>query len=286
MAKTIGRNPIEIIDSYPYSEIIFIVASGDNYPQVVAEKRKREVSPTAKQMNELKEKGFLISINEKEKRNFPQNRKYFSVNWDKISEEFVDYIFNKYQREYLQLSKRKALSRYLSYNRKYELIKNKDFEKSIKKNEYVQVILKFSFYGDPLKKKTIKEVFEGLRILLYNLRKYLEGVHTPDPKIDDVTQKDVNEFVKKTSEGKARDTQYNQFARFIEIAKGLSDPDLVQGIYHLQDYLQKKHSLLNCPDNRITIKQVLEDIDSYEIKSLVEANPDLEEVINKISKKK
>ncbi|MEN7982376.1 MAG: hypothetical protein ABFQ65_02930 [Nanoarchaeota archaeon] len=95
MVKKLGRNKIEVIDSVPYSQIIFLVAKGFNYPQAVALKRNTEVSPTSRQMLRLKNQGYLLSLNEIENKNFLQNKKYFLINGPKINEDFINYIKSK-----------------------------------------------------------------------------------------------------------------------------------------------------------------------------------------------
>lgn len=166
MAKRLGRKPIEIINSLPYSEIIFLIASGENYPQVVAEKRKKEVSPTAKQMNELKEKGFLISINEEEKKNFPQNKKYFSVNWKKIIEEFIKYVNENIdyvcsENERLGLNLKNTIK---GFEERVKQAKEKKFQEDLKKNKYLKTFF-HNYYSEIGKLKenwTITATFDFL----------------------------------------------------------------------------------------------------------------------------
>jgi hypothetical protein len=166
MAKRLGRKPIKIINSVPYSEIIFLIASGENYPQAVAEKRKKEVSPTAKQINELKEKGFLISINEEEKKNFPQNKKYFSVSWKKIIEEFIKYINENIdyvcsENERLELNLKNTIK---GFEERVKQTKEKKFQEDLKKNKYIKTFF-HNYYSEIGKLKenwTITATFDFL----------------------------------------------------------------------------------------------------------------------------
>jgi hypothetical protein len=166
MVKRLGRKQIEVINSIPYSEIIFLIASGENYPQAVAEKRKKEISPTAKQMNELKEKGFLISINEKEKKNFPQNKKYFSVNWKKIIEEFIRYVNENIdyvcsENERLKLNLKNTIK---GFEERVKQAKDKKFQEDLKKNNYLQTFF-HNYYSEIGKLKenwTISSTFDFL----------------------------------------------------------------------------------------------------------------------------
>ena len=91
MAKRIvGRTQINVIDSIPYSQLIFLVASGKSYALTIAEARgKKDSSPTAKQLKQLEARGFLKSQKEK-----LLNKTIYSVNWEKATNSFIDYLTN------------------------------------------------------------------------------------------------------------------------------------------------------------------------------------------------
>src|SRR3972149_1380562 len=86
--ETRGRKPISIIESTPYSNIIFLIASGTNYPEAISKARKTDSSSTVKQLETLKKAKFLYEP-KKEKL---LNKTIYSVNWKKIIEEFVKYL--------------------------------------------------------------------------------------------------------------------------------------------------------------------------------------------------
>src|SRR4030042_5895830 len=86
--KTRGRKAIPIIESLPYSSIIFLIASGTNYPEAISKARKTNSSSTVKQLEALKNAKYL---NEPKKEKL-LNKTVYSVNWKKIIEEFVKYL--------------------------------------------------------------------------------------------------------------------------------------------------------------------------------------------------
>ena len=90
--RIVGRTKINVIDSIPYSQLIFLVASGKSYALSIAEARgKTDSSPTAKQLKQLEARGFLKSQKEK-----LLNKTVYSVNWKKIIEEFNTLLSTKF----------------------------------------------------------------------------------------------------------------------------------------------------------------------------------------------
>jgi hypothetical protein len=84
----IGRTPIKITESLPFSEVILLVASDQNYPQKIAEIRKTKPSAIVKQLDILKRKKFLNNpVKEK-----LLNKTLYTVNFNKINEEFIEFI--------------------------------------------------------------------------------------------------------------------------------------------------------------------------------------------------
>lgn len=164
--KNVGRKQKKVIESIPYSEIIFLVASEYNYALKISEARgRKDSSPTAKQLKQLEEKGFLKSYKEK-----LLNKTVYTVNWDRICQEFANYVFD------IVINKRQQLKAYFGekYNnyikeqeqalekREKELPKKakekkhneeeayKELEKLIKskrlnKNKYLQILLETIF---------------------------------------------------------------------------------------------------------------------------------------------
>lgn len=157
--KNFGRDKINVIDSMPYSELIFIVSSGKNYPLSIAEARgKKDSSPTAKQLNQLVERGFLVSQKEKF-----LNKTIYSVDYEKIVEEFIVYLrglLEKTINDNLSISDDNFAD-----NLKQELINNETLNtKNYSKNPYL-----LSFFRELLSisvkvgiKTTLKELFSEI----------------------------------------------------------------------------------------------------------------------------
>lgn len=173
MANKLGRSKINVIDSIPYSNLIFFIASGKNYALIIAEARgKGDSSPTTKQLGELERKGFLKS--HKEKLNL-LNKKFYSVNWDLIAEKFIkrskEWIEEAKQSfsyiEYIQEAKFvnqhiQATASPYPENIK-ELIEN--FDKRSKeyiKNEIIREILKATFSNFSKSNISISVVYDKL----------------------------------------------------------------------------------------------------------------------------
>lgn len=82
--KSKGKRRIPVVNNIIYSNLIFFVASGKNYALSIAKVRnKKDSSPTAKQLKQLEERGFLKSRKEK-----LLNKTIYSINWSRIIEEF------------------------------------------------------------------------------------------------------------------------------------------------------------------------------------------------------
>lgn len=184
MNNILGRKKIKVYDSISYSQIIFLVSSGENYPQKIAIKRKKEVSPTAKQMSELKQKDFLISINEVEEKNFPQNKKIYSVNWSKISEEFFTYYFESYQKIMQGLEDRANIV-VSEITKEHEKIVLSDSDisfsisdkKEIIDNEHILFLLRaFMQTENILNNSTIRSIFERMSRLILSDKEIYESL--------------------------------------------------------------------------------------------------------------
>lgn len=86
----LGREPIEIIESIPFSQTIFLIASGKNYAQIISQERKIAPSPAVKQLKQLEKAGFIVSKKEK-----LLNKTIYSVNWSRIVKAFMDYTIKR-----------------------------------------------------------------------------------------------------------------------------------------------------------------------------------------------
>jgi hypothetical protein len=162
--KIAGRNKLNVIDSLPYSQLIFLVASGKNYALSIAEARgKKDSSPTAKQLKQLKEKGFLKSRKE------PRlNKTIYSVNWEKIIKEFIKALQEHKedvlkQDEFLRTNLKEAFKKSFNY---LDYLENKEFIKSIKQNNYLIEYLKV-YFSDISKTSLNYSIANALSYILF-----------------------------------------------------------------------------------------------------------------------
>jgi hypothetical protein len=186
MTKQAGRKPIQVIDSNPYSQIIFLVASGCNYAQEIAKQRKAQPSPTVKQLKDLQKLKFLRS--EKEKL---LNKTTYVVNWEKINEEFVNYLYNivlrRRQQSIAQLGEKyKSNKNEEDSFKEFEILKR---NKKLNRNKYLSRLFEILF-GDYSKAyvqsnipMTIKEAFEEAKqSLSFEIFNY-EFVNSKSPQL-------------------------------------------------------------------------------------------------------
>lgn len=160
--RTVGRTKINVIDSIPYSQLIFLVASGKSYALNIAEARgKTDSSPTAKQLKQLEARGFLKSQKEK-----LLNKTVYSVNWKRVIEEFIRYVNENIdyvcsENERLKLNLKNTIK---GFDERIEKAKDKKFQEDLKKNNYLQTFF-HNYYSEIGKLKeswTISSTFDFL----------------------------------------------------------------------------------------------------------------------------
>lgn len=141
-SKKRGRNKIDIIHSVPYSKIIFIVASGENYPENVSKILKKDYSTIGKQMRQLHTKEYLISLKEEGGKKLQYNKTLYAVNLNKIIENIFDILNERLKR----LSKDKATNKdtfdEVEISESLRYLNKKGYIESIKNNSYFKKILK------------------------------------------------------------------------------------------------------------------------------------------------
>lgn len=159
--KKVGRKPIEVIDSLPYSHIVFLVANGDNYAQVISEKRGTAPSPTVKQLKFLEKEKYLKSSKEK-----LLNKTIYEVNWQKIIDDFLSYINQNVdyvcsENDRLGLNLKNAIK---GFDERISQSRDKSFQNNLKKNKYLQLFLKnyYSEIGRLKESWTITATFDFL----------------------------------------------------------------------------------------------------------------------------
>lgn len=138
----LGREPIEIIESIPFSQTIFLIASGKNYAQIISQERKIAPSPAVKQLKQLEKAGFIVSKKEK-----LLNKTIYSVNWSRIVKAFIELV-EKRKEDYVDFIKKyEAQTNDFAFTERYVygLDLNLIMDKKLLKNEYLVKALKGIF---------------------------------------------------------------------------------------------------------------------------------------------
>lgn len=165
MQKKRGREKVSVSNSLPFSQIIFLIASGKDYALSIAEARgKKDSSPTAKQLKQLEERGFLKS--EKEKL---LNKTRYYIEWKKIIEEFIkyvneniDYVCSENERSGLNLK-----NTIKGFEEIVKQAKEKKFQEDLKKNKYLITFLKAYFSYIAKSRATKTTIYEAFSFLFY-----------------------------------------------------------------------------------------------------------------------
>lgn len=219
--ETRGRKAIPIIESLPYSSIIFLTASGINYPEAISKARKTNSSSTVKQLEALKNASFL---NEPKKEKL-LNKTIYSVNWKKIIEEFVkylrvnvDYVYSENDRLGMNLDK---IIR--GFKERVEQARDKNFENSLKDNKLLYSFFEqyYSQLGRLKENWTIYSTFDFLSFFgdmnfiyfsggshnFYNLEKLFYFINN----------KEIISFPEWLTKEKKPETEIEQFERYKKI---------------------------------------------------------------------
>lgn len=176
--QTRGRKTIPILESIPYSNIIFLISSGINYPEAISKARKTNSSSTVKQLAVLRKEGFL---NEPKKEKL-LNKTRYSVNFDKILEEYLSYCFDIYESKEIKMENnfKKSSSIPNDNVKKISLVKNDKliFSKyemtEITNNEHLRFLIKSFCMTEPLTRdSTLSSIFERINSLILNNKEIL-----------------------------------------------------------------------------------------------------------------
>lgn len=145
-----GKQRIPVIENNIYSNLLFQIALGNNYAQKIFEATKKPTSIIVRQLDILKKEGFVSSKYIEDKSVFPMQRlTLYSVNWEKIIEEFlkyiqenVDYVCSENQRLGMNLDQIIK-----GFKERIEQAKNKKFQEDLKKNTFLQTFFK-NYYSE------------------------------------------------------------------------------------------------------------------------------------------
>jgi hypothetical protein len=190
----LGREPIEIIESIPFSQTIFLIASGKNYAQIISQERKIAPSPAVKQLKQLEKAGFIVSKKEK-----LLNKTIYSVNWSRIVKAFIDSIEKRENLYGAFLDRYAEQKGVFGYKQEYFQKLNFDIlkEKRILKNEYLTTAIKTLFISAYESKMdmnlTISFLFENILNDPEELSHYI-GIRS-------TCRKDIEDELKKNKAG-------------------------------------------------------------------------------------
>lgn len=161
MVTVKGRKEIRVIESQPFSEILFIIASGKNYALSIADSRgKEDSSSTNKQLQELEERGFLKSNKEK-----LLNKTVYSINWNKINGEFCTVLSETIKdRIYIAETFFPEHKEYIKGLKEMELDKREFSKNIVLKNIFQNAFANWGLIN--LSELTIKTVFIEFCVIL------------------------------------------------------------------------------------------------------------------------
>ncbi|MFA5992778.1 MAG: hypothetical protein WC796_03665 [Candidatus Pacearchaeota archaeon] len=160
------RVRLDIPDNSLYSQMLFSIIAGNNYPQKIAEVIGKEPSNVSRQVQLLKRKGYVNSKKYGNKNKFPFEKTIYEVKWEKIIELFLDRI--KFKIELNRKASKSAVSPTLSKEIMPNILEieglygTRDFVDSIKSNKYLikYFELLFSELHKIDKTRTLNDVFD------------------------------------------------------------------------------------------------------------------------------
>ena len=143
------RTEIKTLDSPDHSLLIFTLDKNKMYASELARQVKEQQGTIQRRLKKLKEEGYVLLEGHPKKK---KNIKLFSVNWDKINEEFIKYL-QKREKQLLQeyksiLSSKEKKSFQENVFGNFEEIKkleDKKFVSELEKNEFLTVIFQEIF---------------------------------------------------------------------------------------------------------------------------------------------
>ena len=150
MKKKKGKQRLPVFENNVYSNLIFQIASGNNYAQKIYEVygKRKEASVIARQLKILEKQKYAVSTIQEDKSVFPMQRlRVYSINWNLIIKEFVAEL----KRHYKEITEE---DKFLKSNWKaiigtkintLNLLEKKEFVERLKTNSYLLGFLKEYF---------------------------------------------------------------------------------------------------------------------------------------------
>jgi hypothetical protein len=193
------RPKIKVLRSPQLTELLFLINSGYNYAQKIHNKTEKQPSPIVQQLKKINKEGYLNL-----RKDPLLNKKIYSINWNKITQEFLDFLKLKIEENKKFLlgqykGDESRLKRIISLaHMNYKEIYDKKFQKDILSNPYListfnKIFNKLSYKN---KKISLFDLFEKLVMEKFFSIMYFQITKTTTP-IDTLIKKnkDIDNFL-------------------------------------------------------------------------------------------
>ena len=219
MANKKGRKFIPVFENQLYSTLLFTIIAGNNYPKKIAESLNKDFGNVSRQLKFLEKKDFVSVKIEGNKKIFPFEKKIYSVNWNKILDEFIK-LLKEQKDEFIEIHKNLKTNIKPERLELLEMLENQGFINNLKKNKYLIYSLKiyfsaitkikrcslynalgyFTFFGDfeftTLTHPSIRQVISQMDLKkdLEKLEKKKDSYPSFPPKAEENTKEWYDEF--------------------------------------------------------------------------------------------
>ncbi|MBI4158890.1 hypothetical protein HY500_01375 [Candidatus Woesearchaeota archaeon] len=194
-----GRKKVRIIESKALCRLLLLVSRGINYAQVISKETGNKPSPVVKQLKILEKTGYL----NKPKKEKLLNKSVYSINYEKICDEFIEYYIRALVNHYGDINNNQGFhSLKKMLHPKIEKIKK--YFLSIKNNKILLDTLKkslSSYEPNDTKKTTLERVF-------FFVFCYIDDIAERKVKIEN--SKDLAELIKLSNMSKNLKKEYSK----------------------------------------------------------------------------
>jgi len=269
-----GRKPLKIINSEAHARILFLIAQEKNYNQIISSELKTTPPATLEKIDILEKNKFITSTRLKR-----LNKKIYSVSYNKIINEFINFLKQQKQIIFSEIEKTHGKKEGLEWLKKnllpydfsnYDLLENKVFTEQIKENAYLHEYFKEVF-------KEISQ--QNLKLTLLDFFKFLLMRELFIEVLDDMRY-----FMARLQD---RKKEYNNFEKRHEIEQKImrDDKDLknLKDFCHLLELCRKSVILELANSNaleKITNKVLFKNFDKTEVEDFLGGVKEHEQIFN------
>lgn len=132
-----AKKEINVFDSAEHSLLIYVLNNKEMYASEIARLVKEKQGTTQRRLMKLESSGFIKIKEHPEK---IKNIKLFSVNWDKILEEFIK-LLKEQKEEFIKIHNNLKTNIKTERLQLLNLLENKEFVKNLKTNVYLKKAL-------------------------------------------------------------------------------------------------------------------------------------------------